>query len=293
MSTQVTTAFVQQFSANVMMLAQQSGSKLRELVRVENVTGKQAFFDQIGSTAARRRTSRHSDTPRMDTPHARRRCTLEDFDWADLVDQEDKVRMLIDPTSIYAKSAANAMGRAMDEVIVDAIRGTSFTGETGSTSVVLPAGQKVAVGGTGLTIVKLIAAKKLFDLQDIDTEGRYMAVTAEQLEDLLNTTQITSADFNTVKALVNGDVDTFLGFKFVRVDGLRIDGTKILPFITGADRAVVAWQRDQVVLGVGAEANSRISERADKNYATQVFFSMSVGATRMQEVGVAEVSCLE
>jgi hypothetical protein len=80
MSIQVTTAFVQQFSGNVQMLVQQAGSKLRGSVRLEPVTGKQAFFDQIGATAARRRPSRHSDTPRMDTPHARRRCVLEDWD---------------------------------------------------------------------------------------------------------------------------------------------------------------------------------------------------------------------
>jgi hypothetical protein len=293
MSTQVTTAFVQQYAANVMMLAQQKGSKLRDAVRVENVTGKQAFFDQIGATAARRRTSRHSDTPRMDTPHARRRCSLEDFDWADMIDQEDKVRMLIDPTSTYAKSAASAMGRAIDEVIVDAIRGTAYSGETGSTSVALPVGQKIAVSAAGLTLPKLISAKKLMDAADIDNEGRYIAVTSEQLEDLLNNTTVTSADFNTVKALVQGELETFLGFNFIRVDGLRIDGTKILPFITGSDRAVVAWQKDQVVLGVGAQPQARITERADKNYATQVFYSMSVGATRMQEVGVVEVACLE
>lgn len=293
MSTQVTTAFVQQYAANVMMLAQQKGSKLRDAVRVENVTGKQSFFDQIGATAARRRTSRHSDTPRMDTLHARRRCSLEDFDWADMIDQEDKVRMLIDPTSTYAKSAANAMGRAIDEVIVDAIRGTSYTGETGSTAVTLPVGQKIAVAASGLTLPKLISAKKLMDAADVDNEGRYIAVTSEQLEDLLNNTTVTSADFNTVKALVQGELETFLGFNFIRVDGLRIDGGKILPFITGSDRAVVAWQKDQVVLGVGAQPQARITERADKNYATQVFYSMSVGATRMQEVGVVEVACLE
>ena len=293
MSTQVTTAFVQQYAANVMMLAQQKGSKLRDAVRVENVTGKQAFFDQIDATAARRRTSRHSDTPRMDTPHKRRRCSLEDFDWADLIDQEDKVRLLIDPTSTYAKAAANAMGRAIDEVIVDAIRGTSFTGETGSTQVTLPAGQKIAVGAAGLTLQKLISAKKLMDSADIDNEGRYIAVTSEQLEDLLNNTTVTSADFNSVKALVQGELETFLGFNFIRVDGLRIDGTKILPFITGSDRAVVAWQKEQVVLGIGAQPQARITERADKNYATQVFYSMSVGAARMQEVGVVEIACLE
>ncbi len=293
MSTQITTAFVNQYAANVMLLAQQKGSKLRDAVRVENVTGKQAFFDQIGATSARRRTSRHSDTPRMDTPHARRRCSIEDFDWADLIDQADKVRLLIDPTSTYAKSAANAMGRAIDEVIVDAIRGTSFTGESGSVAVTLPPAQKIAAGGTGLTLQKLISAKKLLDTADIDNEGRFIAVSSEQLEDLLNTTQVTSADFNTVKALVQGELETFLGFSFVRIDGIRIDGTKILPVISGADRACVAWQRDQVVLGMGAQASARITERADKNYSTQVFYSMSAGATRMQEAGIVEIACTE
>jgi hypothetical protein len=276
-----------------MMLAQQKGSKLREYVRVETINGKQAFFDQIGATAARRRTSRHSDTPRMDTPHQRRRCAIEDFDWADMVDNEDKIRMLIDPTSSYAMAAAMAMGRAMDEVIVDAMRGTAFSGETGSTSVVLPSGSKVAVGGTGLTLAKLLSAKAIMDGADIDSEGRYIAVTNKQLTDLLNVTEVKSADFNSVKALVNGDMNTYLGFNFIRVDGLRIDGTKILPFVTGSDRAVMAWQRDNVVLGVGATPQAKISERADKNYATQVFFSMSVGAVRMQETAVVEVSALE
>lgn len=293
MSTQITTAFVSQYAANVTMLAQQKGSKLRDAVRVENVTGKQAFFDQIGATAARRRTSRHADTPRMDTPHARRRCAMEDFDWADLVDQEDKVRLLIDPTSTYAKSAANAMGRALDEVIIDAMRGTSFTGENGSVPVVLPPTQKIAAGGAGLTLAKLISAKKILDQADTDSDGRFIAVTSEQLEDLLNTTQVTSSDFNTVKALVQGEVETFLGFNFIRIDGARIDGSKLLPIITGLERACVAWQRDQVVLGVGIQPAARITERADKNYSTQVFYSMSAGAARMQEVGVVEIACVE
>ena len=168
MSTQVTNAFVQQYAANVMMLAQQKGSKLRDAVRVENVTGKQAFFDQIGATAARRRTSRHSDTPRMDTPHARRRVAVEDFDWADLIDAEDKVRTLIDPTSTYAMSAAKAMGRAMDEVMVDAALGTAYTGETGSTPISLGGGQVIAHGSAGLTIAKLITAKQTLDQADVD-----------------------------------------------------------------------------------------------------------------------------
>lgn len=293
MSTQITTAFVSQYAANVTLLAQQRGSKLRNAVRLETVNGKQAFFDQIGATAARRRSSRHSDTPRMETPHARRRCAIEDFDWADLIDREDRLRLLIDPTSTYALSAANAMGRAVDEVIVDAMRGTAFTGENGATAVTLPGSQKIPAAATGLTVSKLMSAKRTLDTADIDGEERFIAVTSRQLEDLLGSTQVTSSDFNTVRALVHGELETFLGFRFLRVDGTRIDGTKILPLITGNERACIAWQRDQVVLGMGLEPAARITERPDKNYAMQVFYSMSAGATRMQEAGIVEIACLE
>jgi hypothetical protein len=293
MSTQITTAFVQQYSANVQMLVQQKGSKLRSLVRTEPVTGKQAFFDQIGATAARRRPSRHSDTPRMDTPHARRRVALEDFDWADLIDNEDKVRTLIDPASSYAMSAAWAMGRAMDEVLVDAARGTAYTGESGSTSTALPSGQKVSLSASGLTLAKLLSAKEIMDGADVDSENRYLACTAKQVTNLLNTTEVKSSDFNTVKALARGELNTFLGFEFVRLDGKRIDGTKLLPVDGSSDRFCIAWQRDSLLLGIGGDIKSRISERPDKNYATQVFYAMQIGATRMQEEGVVEILCDE
>ncbi len=75
MSTQVTTAFVQQFSSNIALLAQQRGSILRGAVREESVTGEKAFFDQVGSVAAVKRTTRHGDTPLVETPHSRRMVT--------------------------------------------------------------------------------------------------------------------------------------------------------------------------------------------------------------------------
>ena len=84
MSTQVTTAFSQQFSSNVYLLSQQKGSKLRAGVREESIVGEKAFFDQIGSVAAVARTSRHADTPLMDTPHSRRMVTQTEYEWADL-----------------------------------------------------------------------------------------------------------------------------------------------------------------------------------------------------------------
>ena len=285
MSTQVNTAFVQQYSANVQMLSQQMGSRLRDAVRVENMVGKNAFFDQVGSATAQKRTSRHADTPQIDTPHARRRVSLVDYEYADLIDDQDKVRMLIDPTSAYAQASAAAMGRAMDDELIAAATGTAFTGETGSTSTALPAAQQIAAGGADLTLAKLIEAKKVLDLADVDPSiNRYIAVGPNQIESLLNNTTVTSSDFNTVKALVQGDIDTFLGFKFIVTNRLAKSGD---------ERTCFAWAEDGLALGIGKDIMARIDERSDKGYATQVYYCMSIGATRMEEEKVVQILCDE
>jgi len=291
MSNQITTAFVQQYSSNVQMLSQQMGSLLRGAVDVESVTGKNAFFDQVGKTTAVLRTSRHADTPQIDTPHSRRRVSLADYEWADLIDNADKVRLLIDPTSSYAKAAAAAMGRAMDDVIIAALGGTAYTGETGSTSVPLPAGQKPYSGSNqtdGLTVAKLLAAKKTLDLADVDPSlPRFIVCGPTQISDLLNTTEVKSSDFNTVKALAQGQLDSFLGFKFIVSNRLKFDATNT------DDRLVYAFTADAIKLAVGQDVVARIDERADKSYSTQVYYSMSIGATRMEEEKVVEIACDE
>ena len=286
MSTNITTSFVQQYSANIQMLSQQMGSLLRDKVRLESVVGKNAFFDQVGKVTAVLKTSRHSDTPQIDTPHARRRVSLADYEFADLIDQQDKVRLLIDPTSSYAQAAAMAMGRAMDDVIITAALGTAFTGETGSTSTTLPSAQIITESGTdGLTIAKLRTTKEKFDLASVDPSiQRYMIVSPRQVTDLLGTTSVTSSDFNTVKALVQGEVDSFMGFKFITSNRLSIESSK---------RKCIAFASDGIALGVGKDVSARIDERADKSYATQVYYCMSIGATRMEEEKVVEVQAHE
>ena len=285
MSTQITTAFVNQFSSNVSMLSQQMGSLLRGSVDTESVTGEKAFFDQIGESAAIARTSRHGDTPLVETPHSRRMVTLTTYEWADLIDDSDKVRMLIDPTSSYARAAAAAMGRAMDDTIITALGGAAKTGKEGTTSTAFPSGQKIAHGSAGLTVAKLVSAKKLLDTQSVDPSiPRYIVVSPEQIEDLLNTTSVTSSDFNTVKALVQGDVDTFVGFKFITSNRLSDDGTS---------RLCYAWAQDGCKLAVGKDVMARIDERSDKSYSTQVFYCATFGSTRMEEDKVVEIACNE
>lgn len=287
MSTQITTAFVNQFSSNIQMLSQQMGSLLRNAVDVETVNGEKAFFDQVGSAAAVLRTTRHADTPLIDTPHSRRMVTLSDYEYADLVDDQDKVRLLVDPTSTYARAAAAAMGRAMDDVIISAALGSAKTGKDGSTTTAFDtSNNQIAAGGNGLTLAKLIEAKEILDSGDVDPSiPRYIACSPKQISDLLNNTTVTSSDYNTVKALAMGEINSFVGFNFIVTNRLGVDGS--------SNRRVFAWAMDGIKAAIGKEPTARIDERADKSYATQIYYSMTLGATRMEEKKVVEVLCAE
>jgi hypothetical protein len=285
MSTQITTAFSQQFSTNVQLLSQQRGSILRGGVSEESVTGEKAFFDQVGAAAAVKRTSRHGDTPIVETPHSRRMVTMDSYEWADLIDDADKVRMLIDPTSTYAQAAAAAMGRAMDDAIITAATGSSKTGKTGSTSTAMLSDNQIANGSADLTVAKLIQAKKILDNGSVDPSiPRHIAVGPDQIEALLNTTSVTSSDFNTVKALVQGEVNTFMGFQFHMSTRLGKSGNI---------RTCFAWAEDGIKLAVGKDVMSRIDERSDKSYSTQVYYCATFGATRMEEAKVVQIDCDE
>jgi len=285
MSTQISTAFVQQFSSNVQLLSQQRGSLLRGAVSEESVTGEKAFFDQVGAAAAVKRTSRHGDTPLVETPHSRRMVTMESYEWADLIDDADKVRMLIDPTSTYALAAAAAMGRAMDDSIIEAAIGTSKTGKSGASSTTMLSDHSIANGGTDLTLAKLIQAKKVLDLASVDPSiQRHIAVGPDQIESLLNSTTVTNSDFNTVKALVQGEINTFLGFTFHQTTRLSKSGNI---------RSCFAWAEDGVKLAVGKDVMAKIDERADKSYSTQVYYCATFGATRMEEAKVVQIDCDE
>lgn len=285
MSTEITTAFVQQYTANVLMLSQQQGSLLRSSVLEEPVKGTSAFFEQIGSAEAYLRTTRHADVQYVNMPHKRRRVTLATYEWSELIDEPDKVRMLIDPTSSYVKAAAWAMGRAMDDVIISAARGSAWTGATGSTEVTLPSSQKIAAGGTGLSLEKLLEAKEILDSADVPPDiPRFFWLTPAQVSDLLNLSQITSADYNSVRALVAGQVDTFLGFKFIVTNRLPKESTT---------RYCLAGLQTGIILGVGENPVGNVDKIPTKGYSTQVFYRMDIGATRMEEEQVVEIACTE
>lgn len=295
MSTQITTAMISQYKANVGFALQQKGSRLRPCVRNEVQAAEYDFYDEIGSVDAAEVLTRHADTPLMNTPHTRRRVSLRDFDWADLVDKPDKVRTLIDPASPYAQAAVWAMGRKMDDIILEAAFGSAWTGKTGATEVPFPASQDIdlnyvesgAPADSGLTIAKLRKAKEMLDAAEVDPdEERFIAPTAKQVTDLLRTTEVTSSDYNTVKALVEGKIDTFMGFKFIRTQ-------RVLTEATATHRRVPCWVKSGILLAVSYDINVDIGPRRDKRNSIQVYVCMGLGATRMTEEKIVEIKCHE
>ena len=293
MSSQVTTAFAQQYSANVELQFQQMGSRLRKYVTEDPMGAEYKYFDRIGTVSAKLKGARHSDVQYSDTPHSRRRITFEDFYHADMIDKEDKLRMLIDPTSEYVSTAVAALGRKMDEVILDAALGTAYSGKTGSTSVTLPAAQQIAVNyvesGTAanshLTIGKLREALRLLESNEaiIDGEPLVCIFNAKAKNSLLQTTEITSSDYNVVKALVGGQINSFLGMEFCRTELVRQDGSSY-------DRIIV-MPKSALKMAVASDISAKVDSIPHKFHNYQVLVEMCVGATRMWEEKVVEIKC--
>lgn len=308
MSFQVTTAFVNQFSSNVFHLSQQQGSRLRPYVKMSMQKGVSAFYDRIGSVSAVEKAGRHTDTPVLDVPQSRRMVTLTDFEWATLVDDQDKIRMLNDPTSEFAQAAKWALGRSMDKKIITALSGNAAGGVGGADGIILPNSQKI-VPTTGAVVSAfssdtLLAIKKIMDDNDIDPSlKRFIAISSQQLQDLLKDPKIQSADYNTVKALVNGELNTFMGFEFVRTQLLPKVNLASFTQTTGVvgvgantltnARLCSAWAEGAVMLAVGEDIVGKIDVRPDKSYATQVYARMSIGATRMEDEKVVSIYCKE
>ena len=292
---QIPQYFTTEFTSNWEHLLQQKVSKLREFVSVESVRGKEKTFNQMASVEMTKITSRASDTTITDVALAKRWLRPFPYEHATLFDEWDAEYLgeVSLPQSETVSNHAMAYMRTCDKVVIDAALGTAYTGETGVTPTSLPAGQQIAVdyvetgtaANSGLTVAKLRQAAYLLTEAEVDdSDPRIIVVSAKQIQDLLRTTEVTSADFNSVKALVNGDIDTFMGFKFRRVS------SALLPYnnSTGV-RTCFAYVRSGIKLA-DAGRKVHVDIRADKSHALQIRTVASLGATRMEEEKVVEIA---
>lgn len=282
----------QAYSRNIMQLAQEKYSKLMSLVYVkDNVTGKNFYQDQIGKWGMQTKGSRNVQTPNNDPNLARRMGTLVDYQDNRMLDRGDEIRTISDPRSAYTIAGSASLGRQIDTVIAQRILATANSGETGSTSVTLgttsisahvnPTGQATGTPAT-LTFARVRQGKRVLDLEAVEMEDRFAVVSPGALDQILNTTQATSSDYNAIKALVRGELDTWMGFKWVMSTNLSTSGTITSCFF---------MQRYALCLAMGTQPIVRTDERADLSYSWQVYYELNIGAVRLEEARVVQMDC--
>ena len=286
MSQQITEAFVQQYADNFRHLAQQMTSRFETRVTIEpNIVGMSKSVNRLGQRTAQRRTQRHADTPINDQPHSTRFVDLFDWDDGDMIDDQDKIRMLVDPTSDYVKAMVAALNRAKDDVIIAAMGGNSRA-TTGN--IILPTTQKIVVGGTGLTKAKIIQARKLFRRNEADNhngEELFMTYTAAAAADILADVTLTSADYMAGKFLQDGDVEgKWMGFTWIPSERTPYDG---------ATRRLYAWAKSGVTLGKGKDITTDVGKDPGKGFNVRVYAKQSIGAVRTEEEKVVEIAVTE
>uniref|UniRef100_A0A6M3K638 Putative capsid protein n=1 Tax=viral metagenome TaxID=1070528 RepID=A0A6M3K638_9ZZZZ len=265
--------YAQAYASNIMQLAQQKYSKLLNTIYVKpNVRGKTFFQDQIGEWSMSVKGGRNVQTPNNDPTLSRRMGIMVDYHDNRMLDRGDELKSISDPRSAYTLAAAASLGRKIDDVIIDAMWNTAYYGETGSSS--LTNSNIKLVTQAAITLADVVAVKKLLDDADVETEDRYMACTTAALSGLLNVEQATSADYNAVKALVRGEIDTWMGFKWIQ-------STRITAPTTSG--CMFAYHKYGVCAAMAAQPVVRTDERSDLSYSWQVYYELNVGAVRLEE----------
>lgn len=268
------TTYAQAFSQNIMQLAQQKYSKLMNTVyQKPNVRGKTFFQDQIGAWSMEAKGARNTKTPNNDPNLARRMCTMIDYHDNRMLDRGDELRTISDPRSAYTIAASQALGRKVDEVLIRAALATAYSGETGSVSVTN--GNIVLATAASPTLARVVAVKTALDNQDVDMEDRVFVCTPTFLDNLLNTSQATSSDYASVKALVRGEIDTWMGFKWIMSTQLTA--------VSSSTLIGLAYQKTGICMAELAAPMVRTDERTDLSYSWQVYYELNIGAVRLEE----------
>lgn len=290
MTTSISTAFVQQYKDNIALLLQQMGSKLRDYVDVgtgyEGIGAK--VVEQVGKAVATEIIGRDSDTPLSDVPQDARWVYPRDYAVANIIDTKDKLRMIVDPTSKFAQAQVYALGREMDRQILRGYFGANATGQTGATSTAFTAGNKVAVNfnasaNVGLTFAKLLEARSLLGAGEVDFDREEVVclLTMRDHNRLLSEVEVASREFNETPVYEKGMIHQFLGIQFKTLEMLAE-----AEFLDASGyRQLPVYLKSRVHLALWEDLTAKISERDDKNYATQVYTRMTCGATRLEEAG--------
>lgn len=296
MSETVNVSFVQQYKDTLVLQVQQKGSKVLQYFPIDRIQGKMMHWDRLAKGEAEELLVRHGPTPGpANFIHSRRRAILRTFHKAEYTDQADLQRLLVDPTNRYAENIRNALGRKVDDLLLNALYGSAYSVDSNDSqgTVSLSSGQIIdedyTTANSDLTVAKLIEARRLLEVNDVDLDAEMPILIADStaLNNLLRDTQITSADYNSIRALVNGQVDTFMGFKFVRCNRLADAQHKTSE---GFVRAI-ATVPSALGVAMGRDISVDIDKRTDLSNSIQVYAKFDLGAVRIEEEKVVVIEC--
>jgi len=277
MAVGISNAFVQLFDAEVKQAYQASRALAGVTRERNNVEGNQVKFPKIGKGTATIRVPQSDVTP-LNVSYSQVTASMSDYIAAEYSDIFHQAKVNFDERRELVQVVGNAIGRRMDQLVIDALNAASSP-STVSTD--------IGGAGTNLNLAKLLAAKKALDAKNVPAEGRCMVIHANGLAALLDETELTSSDFATVKALSMGEIDTFLGFKFIML-GDRDEGGLPLP----STRTSFAFHRDAVGLGISMNQRSEINYVPEKT-SFLVASMFSAGAIAIDDEGIVKISSTE
>lgn len=291
---------VELVSTNILYIADQMESRLLPTVQTTSFDATVEYFDVYGSRDPQIITTRVPPSPDQATPRGSRAIRLVGHHDGEFVDTREQIDSLNDPTGPIVKAIGAGMGRRVDKVIIDAAIGAAETGRQTPTFVNLPALNAIAInnhefdagsGNVGLTPGKLRAARSRFGKNKVimnNGEKMHIVCTQTQIEDLLTSVEVQSADYNIVKALVDGQVNSFLNFEF------HVVSPDLLPYVAGTTtRTVVCYTPDAIMFAFNPRTNTQIGPRPDFSYRPYVYFERYMGASRFHEQKVVTIACLE
>lgn len=295
--------YVPGFTANLMLAPGQNEARLVSCVMADlshTAPGKMFNADDITQDDEEVEVvGRAPVSPESFANHVRRVGFFKASAKGRFLESLEVARMMQDPANTVMAGMMATKQRATDDnIIALGLFGSAREGESGETTVAFPAGQVIAVdnrdfihdaetlpgsGNLPLTLGKIIKSKVMLDQSEIPGR-RYFGCSAVQLGNLLSSTPGTNSDYQAVKALVNGEIDTFMGFKFVR--------SERFPLASNI-RDCAAWIDAAVTYKERPIENASITRRADRSNRWYAYYEVERGAVRRYDTGVIKVRCAE
>ena len=278
MAINLSTAFVTLFDAEVKQ-AYQASAVLRPAVRIRSgVEGSTYKFPKIGKGVAQVRIPQTDVTP-LNVTYSQVTATLSDYIAAEYSDIFMQAKVNFDERRELVKVVSSAIGRRQDQLILDALTASSATS----------VGNDIGGSDTNMNVAKLRSAAQTLNANNVPMDGRHIIIHASSLASLLSETAVTSSDFNTVKALVQGEINTFLGFTF-HVLGDRTEGGLIKD--GSNDRTCFAFHKDAVGLAEGIAPKTEINYVPEKT-SFLIASMFSAGAVAIDDEGIVKIVCRE